>query len=212
MLLVARQAGPEASSPAVLFLSHQQIVFANNELKLLCPRVHELFKPGLHGYVTTVFGSQSVTWGFDFFLNFEHSLMVVGEKRNVVIVNVLIETGAEQLLARVAEEERHPGVHEGELPVRRVSAGELEAGAGLLASLQTICLGEAAGRLRSANSHQTREAGLCVPACFEVNRGPGVQTHLGQGPGLEVACALDGDVLLIRARLFELFYSLAVCC
>ena len=167
MLLVASQAWSEAPSSTVLFLPHQQIVLANNELKLLCPRVHELFKPGFHGYVTTVFGSQSVTWGFDFFLNFEHSLMMVSEKRNVVIVNVLIETGAEELLAQVAKEERHPGINERELPVRCVSAGELEAGAGLLASLQTISLGEATGGLRSANSHQALEAGL-VPG-LEVN-------------------------------------------
>ena len=177
---MAGQAESEAPSPTVLFLPHQQIVFANNELKLLCSRVHELLKPGLHGYVTTVFGSQSVTWGFDFFLNSEHSLMVVSEKRNVVIVNVLIETGAEQLLAQVAKEECHPGVHEGKLPIRCVSAGELEAGAGLLASLETIRLGEATGGLRSANSHQTREAGLVTG--LEVNRCSGVLTHLGQGP------------------------------
>ena len=110
---------------SVLLLPHQQIVFANNELKLLCLRVHELFEPGLHGYKSTVFCSQSVARRFDFFLHFEHSLVVVSEEGNVVIVNVLIETGAEQLLTEVAEEERHPGVHEGELPVSRVSAGEL---------------------------------------------------------------------------------------
>ena len=105
-----------------LLITDEHVVLADQVLNLLRPRVPELLplRPQLHKLA--VFGSKPEEGTPDLLGTFEGVFVALRYGGDVVVLNVLVQAGASQLLGQVAQQQGHPLVHIGEPTIRPVSA------------------------------------------------------------------------------------------
>ena len=123
----------------------------------------------------------------------------LGQGGDVVVVEELVEAGAEQVPGVVAQHQRHPRLHQQELAVSGVPAREAGARSLARAGQASGCRPgpgylerPRVGGLRPGHGHQAGQRGL--------QGGGGLGPQSAERPDLEVAGALDRGVLPLRGR------------
>ena len=116
--------GPGLQLGDYLLIGDQQIVLADQVFYFFGPRISKLLPFRLQFDKGAVLGSEPVEGCAELIGLLQHVPVTLGDGGNVVKLYVLVQAGAEQLLRRVAQDQRHPLVHVGELAVCAVSVRE----------------------------------------------------------------------------------------
>ena len=112
----------KTASTLHLLVTDQHIVLTDQVLNLLCPRVPELLPLRAQLHKLAVFGSKPEEGTSDLLWTFEGVFVALRYGGDVVVLNVLVQAGAGQLLGQVAQKQGDSLVHVGEPTIRPVSA------------------------------------------------------------------------------------------
>ena len=111
----------KTASTLHLLVTDQHIVLTDQVLNLLRPRVPELLPLRAQLYKLAVFGSKPEKGTPDLLWTFEGVFVALRYGGDVVVLNVLVQAGAGELLGKVAQQEGDSLVHVGEPSIRPVS-------------------------------------------------------------------------------------------